>query len=68
MPLSPEQKRALAARVDYYRDLGIHSFYRRREAPIADVGARPALSEVERAASPAKKYAEDSRVLRILCS
>jgi DNA polymerase len=35
MPLSPEQKRALAARVDYYRDLGIHSFYRRGEAPAA---------------------------------
>jgi uracil-DNA glycosylase len=35
MPLSPEQKRALAARVDYYRDLGIHSFYRRSEAPAA---------------------------------
>jgi DNA polymerase len=37
MPLSPEQKRALAARVDYYRDLGIHSFYRRGEAPAATV-------------------------------
>jgi DNA polymerase len=35
MPLSPEQKRALAARVDYYRDLGIHSFYRRGEAPAS---------------------------------
>ena len=35
MPLSPAQKRALAARVDYYRDLGIHSFYRRGEAPAA---------------------------------
>jgi uracil-DNA glycosylase len=33
MPLSPDQKRALAVRVDYYRDLGIHSFYRRGEAP-----------------------------------
>ena len=33
MPLSSEQKRALAARVDYYRDLGIHSFYRRGDAP-----------------------------------
>ena len=35
MPLSSEQKRALAARVDYYRDLGIHSFYRRGEAKAA---------------------------------
>jgi uracil-DNA glycosylase family 4 len=27
--LTPNQKRALAARVNYYRDLGIHDFYRR---------------------------------------
>ncbi len=27
--LTPEQRRALAARVNYYRDLGIHDFYRR---------------------------------------
>ena len=42
MPLSSEQKRALAARVDYYRELGIHSFYRRGDAPVIEVGARPA--------------------------
>jgi len=28
-PLDPEQRRALAARLQYYRDLGIHDFYRR---------------------------------------
>jgi uracil-DNA glycosylase len=27
--LTPDQKRSLAARVNYYRDLGIHDFYRR---------------------------------------
>jgi DNA polymerase len=32
--LSPDQKRALAARVNYYRDLGIHDFYR-RESVVA---------------------------------
>jgi DNA polymerase len=47
MPLTSEQKRALAARVDYYRDLGIHTFYRRGEAPPTDVGARPASTAEE---------------------
>jgi uracil-DNA glycosylase len=32
MALTPEQKSALTARIQYYRDLGIHSFYRRGEA------------------------------------
>ena len=27
--ITPEQRRALAERVNYYRDLGIHDFYRR---------------------------------------
>lgn len=31
--LSPEIKRSLAARVQFYRDLGIYSFYRRGSAP-----------------------------------
>ena len=43
MPLSPEQKRALAARVDYYRDLGIHSFYRRGDAPAATAVAEEVI-------------------------
>jgi uracil-DNA glycosylase len=29
MPLDPETKRALAGRIEYYRELGIHDFYRR---------------------------------------
>jgi DNA polymerase len=46
MPLSPEQKRALAARVDYYRDLGIHSFYRRGDAAVGASPAGAAVDEV----------------------
>jgi DNA polymerase len=53
MPLSPEQKRSLAARVDYYRDLGIHNFYRR--------GVAPTTAEVERPASHAIDEAVDVR-------
>ena len=54
MPLSPEQKRALAARVDYYRDLGIHSFYRRGAAPVMDVGTTDEVVDVrtETASTP----------------
>jgi DNA polymerase len=35
-PLTPEAKQALSARIQFYRDLGIHSFYRRSEAPAAE--------------------------------
>jgi DNA polymerase len=51
MPLSSEQKRALAARVDYYRDLGIHSFYRRSDAPVSI--AAPAEEVVDVRTAPA---------------
>lgn len=37
--LTPEQRRALRARVDYYRELGIHDFYRRGNAPRAAADA-----------------------------
>ena len=36
--LDPEQRRAIADRLNYYRDLGVHDFYR-RPAQAADVGA-----------------------------
>src|SRR4051812_22081478 len=42
-PLTPEAKKALSARVQFYRELGIHSFYRRSEAPAL----RPQIPEVE---------------------
>jgi DNA polymerase len=39
--LTPDQRRALAARVNYYRDLGIYDFYRRE----SDVARAPSLAE-----------------------
>ncbi len=33
MPLDAERKRQVAARLEYYRDLGIYDFYRREVAP-----------------------------------
>ena len=39
--LTPDQKRALAARVNYYRDLGIYDFYRRE----SDVAHAPSPAE-----------------------
>jgi DNA polymerase len=53
MPLSLEQKRALAARVDYYRDLGIHSFYRRGDAPTARAATAVAEEVVDVRTAPA---------------
>lgn len=37
--LTPDQKRALAARVNYYRELGIYDFYR-RDTDVAHVPSR----------------------------
>ena len=34
--MDPELKRRLAAHVEYAREMGIFSFYRRSEAPIAE--------------------------------
>ena len=39
--LTPDQRRALAARVNYYRDLGIYDFYRR----ATDVARAPSPAE-----------------------
>jgi len=44
--LTPEQKRALAARVNYYRELGIYDFYRRE----VDVARAPSPADGEPAA------------------
>jgi DNA polymerase len=46
---TPDQKRALAARVNYYRDLGIHDFYRRE----SDVARAPSPAETEAHAADA---------------
>jgi uracil-DNA glycosylase family 4 len=40
--LTPDQARALADRVSYYRDLGIHDFYRR--AALTDDGAESSVA------------------------
>ncbi|MGH9557289.1 MAG: uracil-DNA glycosylase [Terriglobales bacterium] len=48
-PLTSEKRRALRARVDYYRDMGIHDFYRRGRAVSAggENAAAPAISAPE---------------------
>jgi uracil-DNA glycosylase len=59
MPLTPDQKREIAARVNYYRDLGIHDFYQR----ATDVALPPSAGNqhrevVARAPSPANASIE----------
>ena len=39
--LDPQTKQAVAARIRYYRELGIYDFYRRGEAPAAPHEAEP---------------------------
>lgn len=42
---SPEQVRALADRVSYYRDLGIHDFYRRVDLADGDIEPRLTIED-----------------------
>jgi uracil-DNA glycosylase family 4 len=55
-PLDPEQRRALAARLQYYRDLGIHDFYRR------DVASANEQNEGVMLSAPASREREAPRV------
>lgn len=45
--LDPDTRRALAARLQYYKDLGIHDFYR-RPVPESVAGERVAMEVAER--------------------
>ncbi len=50
--LGPEQQEAIAARVRYYRDLGVFDFYRRGDAStMSEVTLEPASDEVQPAAA-----------------
>lgn len=51
IPLTEESRRALADRVQFYRELGIHSFYRRAEAGIADAETEQAAFAAPEAAT-----------------
>ncbi len=55
--LSAEQRRALRARVDYYRELGIHDFYRRGNASSAEAGAATGV-EIPAPAAPSASAAQ----------
>jgi uracil-DNA glycosylase family 4 len=63
MPLDPELARSLAARLDFYRELGIYDFYRRgarNEMPIAELPA-DAVPNAE-APAPAERYGIEETV------
>jgi DNA polymerase len=66
MPLDPELARSLAARLDFYRELGIYDFYRRgarNEMPIAELPADavPLQSNAE-APGAAERYGIEETV------
>ncbi len=64
-PLSPKTRDAVAARLDYYRDLGMHDFYR-REVPDSVIGRLEdelAIQEQRRAEMPAD-HAAGLRAIR----
>jgi uracil-DNA glycosylase len=61
-PLTADQKRALSDRVNYYRDLGIHDFYRRAAA-----GTQFLEPEIEvAAAQPAEAVLDPASALRVI--
>ena len=53
-PLDPATKQQLAARVNYYREMGIHDFYRRPVSQDAEVMIQPPMEQasVEQTAAP----------------
>jgi DNA polymerase len=77
--LTPDQKRALAARLNYYRELGIHDFYRRSTdvARPPSAGEEPSLQEMETVINspavdlfapqlPEKSAADPAAALRVI--
>lgn len=57
MSLHPDTKKAVADRLQFYRDLGIYSFYRRSEAPVEEASVEGAASHAE--AHPTATILED---------
>src|SRR5882757_5698448 len=68
-PLTPETKKALSARVQFYRDLGIYSFYRRSEAPATESEpvplsqSEPIMAKSSVSAKPAKSASKPLAVI-----
>jgi DNA polymerase len=50
-PLAPEAKRALASRLEYYRELGIYDFYRRESRAAGSEESESRLSAADRVVS-----------------
>jgi uracil-DNA glycosylase family 4 len=44
-PLDPQTKKHLAARVKYYKEMGIHDFYRQAIDPNVELALQPTVSE-----------------------
>src|SRR6266566_4430621 len=70
MPLDPDIRRALVDRIDYYRELGIHDFYRREvSTPLVAAGhmandQRPTTDDVSAASADHPDTAELLRQIR----
>src|SRR5947209_5153333 len=56
--LTPEMKKQLAARVNYYREMGIHDFYRQHVAEGTQVMAKPPAEAVPVVAAPSSSLFE----------
>jgi uracil-DNA glycosylase family 4 len=63
-PLDSATKQQLAARVNYYREMGIYDFYRRPVEPGADVLAEAAAEERAAVATGAREVSETFAILQ----
>ena len=59
-PLAPEAKRALATRLEYYRELGIHDFYRREGGAEASAQSQSTSSGADRVVIPAAAVSQNA--------
>ena len=68
MPLDPQTRRALADRVQFYRELGIHDFYRRETSQLATPAEISNDAPLETAPMPAspKTTSDPAAALRLI--
>jgi uracil-DNA glycosylase len=65
-PITDETRQALAAQVKFYRELGIHSFYRRGEAPEGSAEPAQAAESVMLPIIQAKDAGDKSAELQLI--
>jgi uracil-DNA glycosylase family 4 len=64
--MDPNMRRAIAERLDFYRELGIHDFYRRGDAVLEEYLASPAEAAPAEAARSEPAAGDAAQTLRLI--